>query len=88
MRLDRVLKGPRRVVIFEGGHTWLPVEAATEGIEWLELQGMASGARPRDQPLIDDLFARRVARAEALTNSLELIANWSRSPGTSAHSRT
>ena len=71
--LDRALKGPRRVVIFEGGHTWLPVEAATEGIEWLELQGMASGARPRNQPLIDDLFTRRVARAEALTNSLELM---------------
>ena len=71
--LDRALKGPRRVVIFEGGHTWLPVEAATEGIEWLELQGMASGARPRNQPLIDDLFARRVTRAEALTNSLELM---------------
>lgn len=71
--LDRALKGPRRVVIFEGGHTWLPVEAATEGIEWLELQGMASGARPRNQPLIDDLFARRVARAEALENSLELM---------------
>ena len=71
--LDRALKGPRRVVIFEGGHTWLPVEVATEGIEWLELQGMASGARPRNQPLIDDLFARRVARAEALTNSLELM---------------
>ena len=71
--LDRALKGPRRVVIFEGGHTWLPVEAATEGIEWLELQGMASGVRPRNQPLIDDLFARRVARAEALKNSLELM---------------
>ena len=71
--LDRALKGPRRVVIFEGAHTWLPVEAATEGIEWLELQGMASGARPRNQPLIDDLFARRVAEAEALTNSLELM---------------
>jgi dienelactone hydrolase len=71
--LDRSLKSPRRVVIFEGGHTWLPAEAATEGIEWLELQGMASGVRPRNQPLIDDLFVRRVARAEALENSLELM---------------
>jgi len=34
---------------------------------------MASGARPRNQPLIEDLFARRVARAEALENSLELM---------------
>jgi poly(3-hydroxybutyrate) depolymerase len=71
--LDRALKGPRRVVIFEGGHAWLPVETATEGIEWMELQGMASGIRPRNQPLIDDLFARRVARAEALKNGLDLM---------------
>jgi poly(3-hydroxybutyrate) depolymerase len=71
--LDRALKGPRRVVIFEGGHAWLPVETATEGIEWMELQGMASGIRPRDQPLIDDLFAGRVARAEALKNGLDLM---------------
>ena len=70
--LERALKGPRRVVVFEGGHTWLPVQAATDGIEWMELQGMASGIRPRDQPLIDDLFARRVARADALQDPLEL----------------
>jgi poly(3-hydroxybutyrate) depolymerase len=70
--LDRVLKGPRRVVIFEGGHAWLPVETATEGIEWMELQGMASGIRPRNQPLIDDLFARRIARADTLKNGLDL----------------
>src|SRR5262245_4095010 len=71
--LDRALKSPRRVVIFEGGHTWLPVETATEGIEWMELQGMASGIRPRSQPLIDDLFAGRVARAEALKNGPDLM---------------
>src|SRR5262245_812570 len=68
--LDRALKGPRRVVIFEGGHTWLPVEAATAGIEWMELQAMASGIRPRNQPLIDDLFASRVAQAETLEDDL------------------
>ena len=71
--LDRALKGPRRVVIFEGGHAWLPVETATEGIEWMELQGMASGIRPRSQPLIDELFAGRVARAEALKHGLDLM---------------
>jgi dienelactone hydrolase len=69
--LERTLKSPRRVLIFEGGHTWLPMEAATEGIEWMELQAMASGARPRNQSLVDDLFARRLARADALKNSLD-----------------
>jgi hypothetical protein len=69
--LERTLKSPRRVLIFEGGHTWLPIEAATEGIEWMELQAMASGTRSRDQSLVDDLFAKRLARDEALKNRLD-----------------
>jgi hypothetical protein len=36
----------------------------------MELQAMTSGIRPRDQTLIDDLFARRMARAEGLKSSL------------------
>lgn len=68
--LDQVLKSPHRVVVFEGGHTWLPTELATEAVEWMEIQGMAGGIRPRDQTLVDDLFARRATRADGLTSSL------------------
>jgi poly(3-hydroxybutyrate) depolymerase len=73
MNLDRTLRGPHRVVIFEGGHTWLPAEAATGAIEWMELQAMTSGIRPRNQTLIDDMFARRMARAEGLKSSLAVM---------------
>jgi poly(3-hydroxybutyrate) depolymerase len=73
LHLDRTLRSPHRVVVFEGGHTWLPVEAATEAVEWMELQAMTSGIRPRDQTLIDDLFARRTARAEGLKSSLVMM---------------
>jgi poly(3-hydroxybutyrate) depolymerase len=68
--LDRTLRSPHRVEVFEGGHTWLPVELATDAVEWMELQGMKSGIRPRDQTLIDDIFARRMARADGLKSSL------------------
>jgi hypothetical protein len=71
--LDRTLRSPHHVVVFEGGHTWLPVEVATEAVEWMELQAMTSGIRPRDQTLIDDLFARRMARAEGLKSSLSTM---------------
>jgi hypothetical protein len=71
--LDRTLRSPHRVVVFEGGHAWLPVEVATEALEWMELQAMTSGIRPRDQTLIDDLFARRMARAEGLKSSLATL---------------
>jgi hypothetical protein len=68
--LDRTLRSPHHVVVFEGGHTWLPVELATGAVEWMELQAMTSGIRPRDQTLIDDIFASRMARAEGLKSSL------------------
>jgi hypothetical protein len=69
--LDKVLKSPHRVVVFEGGHEWLPVDLATEAIEWIEIQAMARGIRSRDQRLVDELFARRTARADRLTSALE-----------------
>ncbi len=73
LNLDRTLRSPHRVVVFEGGHTWLSSEAATEAVEWMELQAMTSGIRPRDRTLVDDMFARRMARAERLKSSLAMM---------------
>jgi dienelactone hydrolase len=66
--LDRSLTSPHRVAIFEGGHTWLSSELATEAVEWMEIQAMKSGRRARDATLIDRLFAKRVAQADAQTS--------------------
>lgn len=68
--LDQVLKSPHRVVVFEGGHTWLPAEVATEAVEWMEILGMSIGIRARDRTLIDDVFSRRTARADGLASGL------------------
>src|SRR3989442_3775417 len=73
LNLDRTLRSAHRVVIFEGGHTWLPGEAATEAVEWMELQAMTSGIRPCDRTLIDDMCARRMSRAEGLKSSLAMM---------------
>src|SRR5258708_961757 len=74
--LDRDLKSPHRVEVFDGGHTWLPVELATDGVEWMELQAMKSGLRFRDQKLIDDILGKRVVRAEAQKISLDQRRKW------------
>ncbi len=66
--LDRSLTTPHRVVIFEGGHTWLSSELATEAVEWMEIQAMKSGRRERDAALIDKLFTRRATQADAQTS--------------------
>src|SRR3984893_16076904 len=42
-QLDQELSSPHRVVIFEGGHTWLPSSLAVEAVEWLELQASHPG---------------------------------------------
>jgi hypothetical protein len=68
--VDRLMTSPHRVEIFEGGHTWLPVEMATSGIEWMEIQAMKNGLRPRDEALIADLFSKRLARANAQPDNL------------------
>lgn len=59
--LDHTLTTPHHVAIFEGGHVWLSSELATEAVEWMELQAMKSGLRPRDPALIDRLFEKRIA---------------------------
>ena len=64
-RLDEALTSPHRLAVFEGGHTWLSSELATEAIEWMELRAMLDGRSPRDSRLIDALFAKRAALADA-----------------------
>ena len=74
--LDQTLKSPHRVVVFEGGHTWLSSELATEAIEWMEIQAMSSGMRPPDQAVVDDVFKRRTKRADGLANGLARMREW------------
>jgi pimeloyl-ACP methyl ester carboxylesterase len=64
-RLDRALTSPHHVAIFEGGHTWLSSELAVEAIEWMEMQAMKSGRAPRDEALVEKLFAKRAAAVDA-----------------------
>jgi hypothetical protein len=71
MRLvDTLMTSPHRVEIFEGGHTWLPVPMATSGVEWMEIQAMKGGLRSRDDRIVADLFATRMARATAQPDGL------------------
>jgi len=60
-KLDRALTSPHRLAIFDGGHVWLSSELAMQAIEWMELQAMKSGLKPKDDAEIDRLLAARVA---------------------------
>src|SRR5215467_3817894 len=70
-QLDRKLKSPHRIEVFVGTHEWLTVEIAMEGVEWMEIQAMKSHLRPPDQKIIDEVFTKRLARAEMQKNELD-----------------
>jgi dienelactone hydrolase len=72
-QLDRRLKSPHRLVVFEGGHTLPPDEVAFEAVEWMELQAMKSGRRPRDEVAIDRIFETRRRQLAATTDPLTTV---------------
>jgi hypothetical protein len=69
--LDRKLKSPHRVEVFIGTHEWLPVEIAMDGVEWMEVQAMKSHLQTPDQKIIDEIFAKRLSRAEMQKTDLD-----------------
>jgi hypothetical protein len=50
-----------RVVIFDGGHEWLPASLASEALAWFELQAMRTGTREKNPTWIAAQLAERVA---------------------------
>ncbi|OFV90781.1 MAG: hypothetical protein A3G76_11465 [Acidobacteria bacterium RIFCSPLOWO2_12_FULL_65_11] len=59
--LDRDLATPHRLAIFKGGHLWLSSALALQAVEWMEIQAMRTGLKPRDAGEIDQIFDKRVA---------------------------
>jgi len=66
--LDRELTTPHRLVIFEGGHTWLSSELATQAVEFMIVQAMKTKIAVRDDAVLDRIFTRWLATAEATSD--------------------
>lgn len=74
-RVDAKLTSPHRLVIFEGGHVWLSSELAVEAVEWMEVQAMKDGRKPRDSAELNAIFSKRQTAVQAITNPKdELVA--------------
>ena len=54
-----------RIVFYPGGHEWASSELLVEAVEWLEIQSMRTGARPKDEAMIQASLKARLAAAEA-----------------------
>src|SRR5689334_5485591 len=58
-----------RVQTFEGRHEWPPVSVATAAVEWMELQAIKSGKRPRDDGFINAMWQQLLNEARTLEES-------------------
>ncbi len=56
---------PHWLQVFEGPHDWPPPDVCTRAIEWMEVQGMRSNVRPRDEALLDGIWTARADEAAA-----------------------
>ena len=54
---------------FDGGHQWPPTELSTRAVEWMELQAMRRGLKPRHQPWIDSLYGAWLARVARIDSA-------------------
>ena len=61
-QLDQELSSPHRVVIFEGGHQWLPSALAIQAVEWLEFQAAHPGTIEERKPAPDRRELEREAQ--------------------------
>ena len=60
------------IEVFAGRHEWPPPSLATDAVEWLELQAMKKGSRPRDNDFIDQIWQKQLQRAQAAEASKQV----------------
>jgi tetratricopeptide (TPR) repeat protein len=58
-----------RIQTFDGRHEWPPVAVATATVEWMELQAMKAGKRPRDDGFINSMWERILSDAKTSEES-------------------
>jgi predicted esterase len=63
-----------RLEIFDGPHRWMPPELARHAVEWLEIDAMRRGARPRDDDLITRLYDNDMRTATELEKTGNALA--------------
>ena len=58
-----------RVQTFDGRHEWPPTAVAMAAVEWMELQAMKTGKRPRDDGFINATWQQLLSEARTLEES-------------------
>lgn len=67
--LDSLVVIPHRSEYVDGPHGWPPAAVCGDGLDWMELQAMKRGLRPRDDSLLGAWIAHRLVQAKAAEDS-------------------
>jgi len=67
------LPAPYQFQTFSGGHEWPPPEKIEQAIAWLTVLAMKSGLTVKDNKLIEDHFASRMAAADQLLAAQQYV---------------
>lgn len=70
--LDSVTTMPHRLEYFDGPHGWPPTAICGDAVDWMELQAMTHGLRPRNDTLITAWVTQRLTLALAAEDSGEV----------------
>ncbi|HEX9942086.1 MAG TPA: hypothetical protein VGG03_08720 [Thermoanaerobaculia bacterium] len=62
-----------RIEIFDGIHQWPPEPLATRALDWMELQAMKAGVRPKDPALVEAVWKETLERARAFESAGDLF---------------
>jgi predicted esterase len=68
------LGAAHRFESFDGGHAWPTPELAAAAVEWMELQAIKSGRRPKDEAFTTGVWERCLVEARRLEEGSKLYA--------------
>ena len=71
--LDRQLSSPHFLAVFRGGHGMPPNDVGADALEWMTLQAMQSGRRPRDEAVLRRILEKRRAAIAASTEIVDTV---------------
>ena len=77
LRLDEALaaqRAPCRFLVYDGPHSWMPKDFAERALAWLRLRAMVKGTAPADKAFVIQQFDERLAEAQALQKSGDVLA--------------
>ncbi|HZI93773.1 MAG TPA: tetratricopeptide repeat protein [Patescibacteria group bacterium] len=67
---------PHRFESYDGPHSWGPEPICAEAIDWMEIQAMKKGLRPKDDTMLNETYSKRRDLALSLEAAGDPYSAW------------